>query len=161
MKKKINKPCSPWPGQRVQFLTICTYDRQLTLGHIDKIGETFIWHPSPWGVAAEKVMKQIQESSKQILVLEYAVMPNHIHLLIIYKRCYEDLIKQFIIQCKHTLTQSMIKAMPANDPIWEKSFAGQLVRREQTQHVLCQNLREHKKYWHYDSLYVHIPKRFL
>lgn len=155
------KSFSSWPGHRVHFLTICTHERQPTLGHIEKTGSTWTWNPTPWGTAATEALQQLKENSTSVMIYEYAVMPNHVHLLVLYKRCNERLVSWFISHCKHVMTQRMQKASPcpADDPIWERSYSGYYIRCERTQRALCQNLQEHQNFWYYDSLFVQEPKK--
>lgn len=148
----VKRPYSPWPAHRVQFITICTHEKQHILGKIYKRKDEHIWQPSPWGLAASDGLKKLKLSSQLVMIQEYVVMPNHVHMLVLYKRCNDRLVKWFISHCKHIMAQHMLKVHYTSEPLWEKSFSGHYVQREYTQYALSQDMREHQSRWHYDSL---------
>lgn len=138
---------------RVQFLTIFTYNRQTTMGAIHRTKNGNIWTPSKWGHAATTAMEELQRFNKAILIEEYAIMPNHIHMLILYKSYKPKMTNWFVSYCKQYLSHKMLETDKTSDPIWEKSFEAQYIRSEYTQYILSQNLREHQAHWQYDPLY--------
>ena len=60
-----NKTNSPWPAHRVQFITLCTHEKQTTLGRIYKDKNGFVWQPTVWGMAAEEGLRKLKLSSMQ------------------------------------------------------------------------------------------------
>lgn len=68
-----------------QLLTLYTNHRLPTLGSIQSMNKKYIWKPTDLGKAAEAVLKSSQRVSKIIMIQEFVVMPNHIHLLISYR----------------------------------------------------------------------------
>ena len=61
------------------FVTICTQDRQKLLSQI--VGDGFPV-PKPYGRIAEKMIHQITTKYANVLVDNYVIMPDHIHLLL-------------------------------------------------------------------------------
>ena len=155
-----NKTNAPWPAHRVQFITLCTHEKQTTLGRIYKDKNGFVWQPTVWGMAAEEGLRKLKLSSQLVLIQDYVIMPNHVHLLVLYRRCNDRVVKWFISHCKHTMAQHMLKAQHTNEPIWETSYSSHYVQREHTQLALSQNIREHKTRWHYDSLNTFLPRPY-
>ena len=75
------------------FVTVCALERKALLGCV--VGTGVLARPqdahegslpgvelSPYGVAVDKVIRQLHEFYKDISVDYYTIMPNHIHLLL-------------------------------------------------------------------------------
>ena len=69
------------PTLHTQLLTLYTHKRLPTLGSIRYSNKKYIWKPTDWGKTAESVLKNSQRVSKIVMIQEFVVMPNHIHLL--------------------------------------------------------------------------------
>lgn len=144
MKKALN----------VKYLTICTYQHEPTLGSIYRHEYKNVWQPSSWGKIAEETMAEIQQVCRSVVVEDYVVMPNHIHILLLTKHVHPRMVHWFMSKCKQRLTDNMLRIHDSATPIWEKSFLSQNVYMERTHDALCQTLREHRKTWQYDVLYT-------
>ena len=57
-----NKTNSPWPAHRVQFITLCTHEKQTTLGRIYKDKNGFVWQPTVWAAEAEAFISARSDS---------------------------------------------------------------------------------------------------
>lgn len=63
------------------FVTICTHDRKKMLSSI--VGDGFSV-PKPFGIIAEEMLKQIPLKYPSIAVEKYVIMPDHIHILLLF-----------------------------------------------------------------------------
>ena len=61
------------------FITICTQDRKSVLSAI--AGDAFPV-PSPVGEIAEEYIRRISDKYPEVMVDQYVIMPDHIHLLL-------------------------------------------------------------------------------
>ena len=67
------------------FITICTDQRRQILFHIvgvDVLGDPQNVELLPHGMVADKYIKQMNGFYQNITVDQYAIMPNHIHLVL-------------------------------------------------------------------------------
>lgn len=69
------------------FVTICTEGRKCILSRI--VGTGVLDGPrlelTPHGAVAEKYLRQLNDFYENICVVDYVIMPNHIHLLLMIK----------------------------------------------------------------------------
>lgn len=140
------------PALHTQLLTLYTHGRLPTLGTIRSISQEYVWKPNAWGRAAEAVLKNMQYLSRIVLVQEYVVMPNHIHILVSYRHHTPHILNWFALRCKQMMTQSMLHDKQVSLPIWERSFHSIEIRHDGTLRAVCENLREHHSHWQYDAL---------
>ena len=135
-----------------QLVTLYTHGRLPTLGTIQLVSKAYVWKPNAWGKAAEAALKNMQYISHIVLVQEYVVMPNHIHLLVSYRHHTPHILNWFALRCKQMMSQPMLHAKQASCPIWERSFHNIEIRNDDTLRAVCENLREHHSHWPYDTL---------
>lgn len=81
-QKQYRLPGYDYAGPGEYFLTICTKDRQHFLGEISQ-GRMQL---SEAGGIAKKILREIPGKFENVLLDEWVIMPNHIHMiLMIYK----------------------------------------------------------------------------
>ncbi len=136
-----------------QLLTLYTNHRLPTLGSIQSMNKKYIWKPTDLGKAAEAVLKSSQRVSKIIMIQEFVVMPNHIHLLISYRNHTPHILNWFSTNCKQAINACILNSRQETEPIWERSFHSIEVRHIDTLRVICESLQDHHSRWHYDLLY--------
>ena len=67
------------------FVTICTQDRKCILSNIfvgDGVLDVPLVHLSKFGEIVEQTLEEINDTYQHISIRKYAIMPNHIHLLV-------------------------------------------------------------------------------
>ena len=67
------------------FITICTANRRRMLSRIvgvDVLGDPKNMELLPYGIIADKYIKQMNEFYANLSVAQYVIMPNHIHLIL-------------------------------------------------------------------------------
>lgn len=159
MSKKIIYNYPHPPSMRTSFFSLFTTNRLPTLGSIRYVDqENVIWEPTEWGKKTEEALEYLQRTLKVVLIQEFIVMPNHIHMLILYNRGTPKVINWFSAHCKQTLTQHMIKSKYTNQPIWEKSFDSIEISQEYTAITARESIRQHHSRWKYDALYYDAEK---
>ncbi|MCH4166656.1 MAG: hypothetical protein LKF74_02160 [Megasphaera sp.] len=137
-----------------QLITFRTYQNQLTLGSIHSKNGRNIWVPSDWGLAVDAAMPQLKSFSNVIFIDSYSIMPNHIHMLVIFRSYQPRLTNWFISYSKQVLVQRMMRVRPAAEPIWDLAYTAQSIRHSFTQSAVSMSLKEHQAHWQYDDLYV-------
>ncbi len=141
------------PTLHTQLLTLYTHKRLPTLGSIRYSNKKYIWKPTDWGKTAESVLKNSQRVSKIVMIQEFVVMPNHIHLLVSYRNHTPHILNWFAANCKQAINACILNVRQSTEPIWERSFHSIKIRHNDTLRVICESLREHHSRWQYDLLY--------
>lgn len=142
-----------------QLITLCTYQKQLTLGTIHNKHGMNVWIPSQWGKVVEEAIPQLQSFSNVIFIDNYSIMPNHVHMLVIFRNYQPRLTNWFVSYSKQTLAQRMMRVHPSQEPIWELAYTAQSIRQSFTQSAVSSHLKEHQAHWQYDDLYMPSEKQ--
>lgn len=121
IRKKIRLKDYNYSKQGVYFITICVDKRLNLLGRINN--KNYI-ELSKEGRIVEKYIKTIEEIYTNIIIDEYVIMPNHIHLLIIINSENNITISRIIKQYKMKVSKGIDRL------IWQKSFYEHVVRNE-------------------------------
>lgn len=145
------------PICRVQFMTLCTDRKRPILGSIVHDGEKNVWLPSVWDTAATKALTSLQQYNRTILIEDFVVMPNHIHLLLVYKTYRSNLSDWFAFYCKRYILHAMKRFRFSDMAVWEKNYEASYLHSEVIHSVFQQNIEEHVSRWHYDAYYTPTP----
>lgn len=137
-----------------QLITFRTYQNQLTLGSIHSKNGRNIWAPSVWGLAIDATMPQLKSFSNVIFIDSYSIMPNHIHMLVIFRSHQSRLTNWFVSYSKQILVQRMMRVHITTVPIWDLSYTAQSICHSFTQSAVSMSLKEHQSHWQYDNLYL-------
>lgn len=122
-------------------ITINSYKNEHIFGRVEfgQIGNTM--HLSDIGQIIEKIIQDLQERFPEFEILNYAIMPNHVHLLISKsiendekKRSVSDYIGAF-----KSLVYNETRKLYPKRPIWHSRFYDRIIRNDD----------ELEKYWRY------------
>ncbi len=145
----------------IYFLTVCVKDKKCILGKI--VGGGDLDAPqmilSDYGKIAEKYVCSINQAYKHITVMNYAIMPNHIHLII---ELYSD----------NNVYRDAVTTAPANDDIpvmisafkklvnkeigfniWQRSYHDHVIRNEVSFNTIWDYVEENPARWKKDCFY--------
>ncbi len=132
------------------FITVCVKHKREMLGKItvgrDDLGTPYL-ELSEYGIIARKYIDSIQSHYKDVSVVKYIVMPNHIHLIIIINKggLYSPadgapessrptaLIPTIIAALKKLINKEF------GFDMWQTSYYDRIIRNE----------KEYLKIWHY------------
>lgn len=150
------------------FITICTQGRQQILWESDTFTEddnvgTSIARPqraptlSKTGKVVEQCIWEIPAHYPHISVEKYAVMPNHIHLLLLIQREQDG--RPMVAPTVSTVMQQFkgIVSKQLSRSIWQKSFHDHIVRTEHGYAQICQYIDTNPQLWHKDCFYEEPP----
>ena len=115
------------------YVTICVENHRCLLGSVDN---NQVVQLSPYGQIANRFLSQIDAHYPYVKVVNYVVMPNHVHLLVQKDIPLELLIKsendgkpiktaslETIVHAFKALTTKEI-----GEPIWQDSFHDHVIR---------------------------------
>lgn len=150
------------------FITICTQGRQQILWESDIFTEddnvgASIARPqraptlSKTGKVVEQCIWEIPARYPHISVEKYAVMPNHIHLLLLIQREQDG--RPMVAPTVSTVMQQFkgIVSKQLSRSIWQKSFHDHVVRTEHGYAQIWQYIDTNPQLWHKDCFYEEPP----
>ena len=132
------------------FVTICTKDRLRVLSEIHTVGAGVLDRPRvallPYGVIADRYIRQLHEHYDHLSVDTYVIMPDHIHLLI---RLYDNgrsgtpaptnansAIAQFVSTFKRFCNKEYGKN------IWQRSYYDHIIRNDHDYREVWQYIQQ-------------------
>lgn len=124
------------------FLTICVKDRIEILGKI--INENRI-ELSNEGNIAKQSIEQIEQKYTGIIIDEYIIMPNHIHMNIIVDKENNITISRLIKQYK------MYVSKEVKYGFWQKSFYEHIIRNEKEYIKISEYIQNNVRNWKQDK----------
>ncbi len=144
IRKRIRIENYDYSKENMYFITICIKDRLNILGKI--IEENKIELTKEGRIAKQNINK-IVKIYDNIVIDEYIIMPNHIHILL-------------LINYKNGVTISkIIKHYKANTsreiahPIWQKSFYEHIIRNEKEHLKIKEYIRNNIINWKTDKYF--------
>lgn len=150
------------------FITICTQGLQQILWESDTFTEddnvgASIARPqraptlSKTGKVVEQCIWEIPAHYPHISVEKYAVMPNHIHLLLLIQREQDG--RPMVAPTVSTVMQQFkgIVSKQLSRSIWQKSFHDHIVRTEHGYAQIWQYIDMNPQLWHKDCFYEEPP----
>ncbi len=145
----------------IYFLTICTKDKNCILGRI--VGGGDLDAPkmmlSEYGIITEKYIQSVNQSYRHISVMNYVVMPNHIHLIV-------ELYSDENVFCDETTSSpangdipvmvSALKKLINKEigiNIWQRSYHDHIIRNEESFNTIWEYVEENPVRWEKDCFY--------
>jgi len=132
-------------------LTLCIKDRRLILSRI-------IPAPTPMmraqvqlsgaGRIVEKYIRNISGVYPQVTVEKYAIMPNHVHLLLLLDQGCETSVQTVVRSLKRMVTRELGKS------VWQSSFYDVVIRNDAMYQCEWQYIDGNPDKWTEDDLYV-------
>ena len=144
------------------FITICTNDRKNIFWNNEShnfVGEDIILPPdyvrlSPYGKIAEEAIRAIPQYYPHIELLQYVVMPNHIHMILFIPCDSGRIISSptsiltAVGQMKRWVSQKVGTA------IWQRSFHDHIIRDKNDYEKIAKYICANPVRWQYDCFYT-------
>ncbi len=155
-KRKPNRlPDFDYNTPGAYFITLCTKNHRCFFW--DTVGAS-IARPQPpglsaWGRIADRAIGEIPVRYPAISVDHYAVMPNHIHLLLQIRTDADGrpmvapTISTVVQQLKGTITKQI------GQPVWQKLFHDHVIRNQQDYDNIWQYIDNNPAKWNEDCFY--------
>ena len=120
VRKKIRLQDYDYSEENMYFITICVKNRLQILG---KIIEDNIKLTKQGNVVKQNINK-LEQIYKNIIIDEYIIMPNHIHILILVNYKDSATISKIIKHLKTNISREIEYS------VWQKSFYEHIIRNE-------------------------------
>lgn len=145
----------------IYFLTVCTRKKECIFGKV--VGGGDLDAPqmilSDYGKIAERYIQSIERAYPDIEVMNYVVMPNHIHLIVMLysddnvyrseevKTSVNDTIPTMIAAFKRLVNKDI------GFNVWQRSYHDHIVRDEKGFDMIWEYVEDNPARWKKDCFY--------
>lgn len=137
------------------FLTICTYKFQHLFGNIVFGLQGNSISLSEIGESVQKNLEQLPERFPEFEILNYVIMPNHLHILILKADSgtpNDHTISDFVCALK-SLTTREIRINSASEKIWKESFYDHIIRNDRDLAIHWDYIEQNVNRWKTDDYF--------
>lgn len=142
-RKRIRLQYYDYSEENMYFITICIKDRLEILG---KIIEENIKLTKEGNIVKENI-NRIQKIYKNVIIDEYVIMPNHIHILLLINYKSNATISKIIKHFKTNITREIEYS------IWQKSFYEHVIRNEREYLQIKEYIKNNVINWRKDKYF--------
>ncbi|MBE6817204.1 MAG: hypothetical protein E7520_05835 [Ruminococcaceae bacterium] len=155
-KRKANRLADyDYSSDGAYFITICTLDMQCILSEIvgaDDLGSPLV-HLTKYGAVSEQNIIRMNSIYDDITVVNYVIMPNHIHMLLVIDNSSvpdsgaprssppTNTLSKFVTAFKK-FTEKEI-----GERIWQRSYHDHIIRSDEDLCMHIQYIDENPKKW--------------
>jgi REP element-mobilizing transposase RayT len=155
------------------FITICTEKKRCTLSRVvgfaheenpncivgeDELLESVKIECTEWGSIAEKQLLLLEERYPFVKIMQYVIMPNHIHLVM---RLDDETAGASprptimdVVCAYKSLTTRACKKNGLVDKLFQTSFYEHVIRNQKDYDEIVKYIYENPLRWYYDELYA-------
>ena len=112
----------------------------------------------PYGIVADKYIKQMNEFYNNIIVDKYVIMPNHIHLILFVREDGSPRTStptkqtSFVSHFVSTFKRFCNKEYGGN--IWQRGFYDHVIRNQKDYEEIAEYICQNPACWCEDKLYI-------
>ena len=143
VRKRIRLNNYDYSKENKYFITICVKDRLEILGEIE---ENYIRLTKEGNIVKQNLYR-IEEIYKNIIIDEYVVMPNHLHILLWINYKNGTTISKIIKHFKTNISREI------GYSIWQKSFYEHIIRNEKEYLKIREYIRNNVINWKKDKYF--------
>lgn len=145
----------------IYFLTVCTKDNKCILGRIVGDGDPDVPQMllSEYGKITEKYIQSVKQAYKHIAVMNYVIMPNHLHLIVmiysdnnIFRESHTDNPANDDIPVMISALKKLINKEIGSD-IWQRSYHDHVIRNEASFQNIWDYVEANPARWKKDCFY--------
>ena len=143
-RKRNRLECFNYSSEGFYFITICIKDKLPLLGKIENSNIEL----SREGITVEQHIKEISEIYDNVVLDEYVIMPNHIHIVLNIATETDKTISTIIGQFKRSVSKEVAYSF------WQKSFHEHIIRNEKQYYIIKEYIRNNVINWEDDMYYA-------
>ncbi len=160
-RKHIRLKNFDYSSNGAYFITFCTDKRRQILSRIvgvDVLGDPKNVELLPYGIVADKYIKQMNEFYNNIIVDQYVIMPNHIHLILFVREDGSPRTStptkqtSFVSHFVSTFKRFCNKEYGGN--IWQRGFYDHVIRGREDYDEIAEYIYQNPARWCEDKLYI-------
>ena len=138
-------PRYDYSTENYYFVTICTHEKRCLFGDPQR---------NNWlGALVRQHIGQIEKHYNSAYVDKYAVMPNHVHMILIIKNSGEADLAQIVGQFKSGVTREARTKQP-NIEVWQRSFHDHVIRNQKQYEQIWTYIENNPHKWQEDCFYT-------
>ncbi len=126
------------------IVTICVRDRLELLGKIKKINCIEL---TKEGRIANENINKIEIIYENVIIDEYVIMPNHIHMILVINSKKGNNVSRIIKQYKRSTSRHI------GYSIWQKSFFEHIIRNEKEHIKIKEYIQNNIRNWKEDKYF--------
>ncbi len=143
-----------YASARIYFVTINCNKSQHILGEIVKNEDSNQIVLSEIGMIATEKINELSSHHAGVEVLEYVVMPNHIHMLIsLQKQVKTSTLSTIVGSYKSGVSRMARQAFPGLE-LWQASFSDHVIRDENDLLTHSEYIRMNVDRWQKDKYFI-------
>jgi len=131
------------------FVTICTHNKKCYFGTSSFLNE--------FGKIAEECILNISKRYPGVLVDKYVIMPNHIHVILIFDERKDHSnsanLSHVIGQYKMSVTK-LIHNLNPEITVWQRSFHDHVIRNSHSYEKIWKYIDDNPRKWEEDCFYI-------
>lgn len=143
-RKEIRLKDYDYSNENMYFITICIKDRLEILGKIIEENDIEL---TKEGNIAKYNINEIEKIYDNVIIDEYIIMPNHIHILLLINHKNGTTISTIIKHYKANVSREITYS------IWQKSFYEHIIRNEKEYLKIKEYIRNNIINWKNDKYF--------
>lgn len=146
----------------IYFLTVCTKNKQCVFGRIVGDGDLDVPQMilSDYGKIVEKYIQSIERAYSDITLMNYVIMPNHIHMIAmlysddnVYHECKTKTSANDTIPIMISAFKKLVNKEIGSD-IWQRSYHDHIIRSEKGFNTIWEYVDDNPARWKKDCFYL-------
>ncbi len=143
-----------YTSARIYFVTINCHKYQHLLGEIVKNGDSNQIRLSEIGIIAAEKVNELSFHHAGVEVLDYVVMPNHIHVLIsLLEQVKTSTLSTIVGSYKSGVSRVARQSFPGLE-LWQVSFSDHVIRDENDLLTHSEYIRMNVQRWRKDKYFT-------
>ena len=137
------------------FITICCHNKQHLFGAI----KNNQMHLNLAGFAVNECWYQIPEHYPNVILLDFVIMPNHVHGIIeitnqgqLKSKTIGSIVRGFKIGVTKWFRQNLKNTFPIGKSIWQRNYWEHVIRNQESYIEIAQYIKNNPLSWEKDEL---------
>ena len=163
-RKKIRIENYDYTSPGIYFVTLCSCNREkifcdidediINVSFFDDNFDKYIKYTNI-GIIVSEGLKNINTIYDNVKLLQYVIMPNHIHMLIEIDDSEDKIsLSKIIGSYKRHISKIVNKnRLFSKDSIWQKSFYEHIIRKDKELKEIMKYIKENPLKWKFDEYY--------
>ena len=143
-RKSARIPGYDYSSCNYYFVTICTWHRKCIFGLPNA--------QSYCGKIAEREISQLASHYQGVAVDKYAVMPNHVHMILVLENSSQNL-NQIVAQYKAGVTRE-IRKRNSEMTVWQRFYHDHVIRDQKAYEKIWAYIEANPMNWEKDCFYI-------
>ena len=152
-RKSIRLKEYDYTKEGMYFITICIQNRECILSEI--VGAPDLWCPkiqlTDIGEIIKENISNIEKYYEDIKIIEYVIMPNHIHFILHILSGQVRSPAPTVFQIIHALKRITFKQIGYS--IWQRNYYEHIIRNEKELYKIIEYIRYNPNNWLQDKYY--------